>query len=444
MKPSVSLTTVSILTILFLSSASTGVVLADDDRFASMDRELNCVSNHVKSGVAWNDICYTSSESSAKNRIVAKSMDQMINERTADADEWSGGRTVDTVAKEQGEFANGSRTVDDFMAEQGVENGFAPTEAAPVVNETMPVENTEQDALDSTQTQEPQYKQYAQNNSRRSYQPADMTPQGSLSSPSRPLTDRLDNQNKSEIGFEYNRQRYVEPIFDLVEKGALYGAYVAYTARPGKNDTLYDDIIDMYKADMRFSYGRMDYQSAGSGKIDDIPDWTFEARILAGKDLQVLSDSRLTPYMGFGYRYLNDDSSGKLSTVGASGYERESRYLYVPIGVEFTTRLTEGWLVSPTLEYDVFVSGTQISRLSDVNGGFPDIKNKQRSGFGMRGSVKFVKEGNPVNLVIEPYIRYWHIEDSDETTAAGPAFIVTGLEPENKTTEYGVRLGAEF
>jgi hypothetical protein len=192
----------------------------------------------------------------------------------------------------------------------------------------------------------------------------------------------------------------------------------------------------MYKAEVRFSYGHVDYESTGSGTSEDIPDLVFEGRLVGGKDLKVFSDSRLTPYLGIGFRYLNDDSGGKRSSLGDYGYERESRYLYIPIGVEFTTRMAEGWLLSPTFEYDLFISGTQRSQLSDVSPIYPDIKNNQDHGFGLRGSLKFIKEAKPVSFIFEPYIRYWHIEDSDVD--------IIWYEPENKTTEIGVRLGAQF
>ncbi len=438
MKPIVPLTVISICAAcsLFALSAS---AMDDDARLALIDRELSCVSTNVKNGIDWNDVCATSSQRGTldKDRMVTKSMDQMIEEHSVIAQEMAQ-QTHENMLKEHGEYADQAKSVDDVIAEQGIMEGDEGSTAPANANGVI------QDDLDSTQSDRPQYTQYARNNTGDGYEPVDFTPQGSLSSPAPSLNDRLENQNKAEVGFEYNRFRYVEPIFDLVDKGNLFGGYINYTARPAKSDSLYDDIADVYKVETRFNYGQVDYRSSGSGTLDGNHDFTLEGRILVGKDYAVMTDSRLTPYLGFGVRYLNDDSSGRATSTGALGYDRESRYFYIPIGVEFTTRLADGWLVAPNLEYDIFVNGTQTSHLSDVNAGFPDIKNKQRDGFGMRGSLKFIKQNKPINLVVEPYIRYWHIDDSDETTAAGPIFLVTGLEPENKTTEYGVKLGIEF
>jgi hypothetical protein len=403
----------------------------EDARLALIDQELNCVAQKVKSGVDWNDVCYTSPERGKldKDRLVTKSMDQMIEEHGAMAEEMEE-QTQENMVTQHGEYADETKSVDDLIAEQGVLENTEET-IQPAEDET-PVE----DSLDSSRSVQPQYTQYAKNYSENGYEPVDFTPQGNLSSPPSSLTDRLENQNRAEIGLEYNRYRYVEPIFDLVIKGNVFGAYINYTARPAKSDGIYDDIADMYKVETRFNYGRVDYKSSGSGTMDNIPDYAFEIRGLVGKDFAVMTDSRLTPYLGLGFRYLNDDASGKRTSRGAGGYERESRYVYIPMGVEFTTRLAEGWLLSPTLEYDYFINGTQISHLSDVNPTDSDSKNKQRDGYGMRGAIKFVKQNKPVDFVVEPYIRYWHIEDSDPTDE--------GYEPKNKTTEYGIKMGVEF
>jgi len=77
--------------------------------------------------------------------------------------------------------------------------------------------------------------------------------------------------------------------------------------------------------------------------MNNIDDYILEFRGLAGYDFPVSKASFLTPYAGIGYRYLNDDSSGKVASTGALGYERESNYIYSPIGVKFIADLKKGW-----------------------------------------------------------------------------------------------------
>ena len=247
-----------------------------------------------------------------------------------------------------------------------------------------------------------------------------------------------------ELAAEIYYFEYKEPIFSLKDDGLMYGVYGAYTARPPEDDALFSNIVNMYKVDGRFAYGKVDYSSDPSGTMDNITDYTFELRGILGKDYSLDRQTLITPYMGFGFRYLNDDTGGKQTTTGAYGYERESRYLYFPAGAALTHQLKDNWLLNLTAEYDIFISGLQKSHLSDVPGGYPDLKNKQNNGFGVQGTLKLTKQEDDINFFVEPFIRYWHIEDSEISTAVGDTFIVTGLEPENKTTEFGARLGLEF
>ena len=426
-----------------MNSPAGADTIRGDARMDIISRRLNCMSKHsTEQGVDWDDVCVTQKDHEgglSKDEMVSKSMDEVIQEHQQLANEMlaapfdeSDGRqhpkTVDEAYEQHNRDNRSEKSLDDVIEEQ---QGADLQKKSP------------KESLQQTDFSKPV--QYASVATGLTPDDAELSPQAPLSSKVSSLHRDFDkNQNTSEIGFEFNRYRYTEPVFNLVDKGNLYGLYTNFTARPAKKDGLYEDIIDMYRAEVRFNYGLVDYKSSGSGTIDGDHDWSLETRLLAGKDYMISNESRLTSYLGIGFRYLDDDSSGRATSTGALGYERESRYFYIPLGIELTTEIAQGWMVTPNLEYDLFIEGKQISRLSDVNSGFPDIRNKQRHGFGLRGSIKFIKPCNPMSFVFEPYIRYWHIQDSDETTTAGSVFIVTGLEPENKTVEYGVRLGAMF
>lgn len=98
--------------------------------------------------------------------------------------------------------------------------------------------------------------------------------------------------------------------------------------------------------------------------------------------------------------------SGMTTSTGALVYERESNYLYSPIGVTIITPLRNGWSFGATVEYDIFWWGKQISHLSDAIPGLNDPENRQKKGYGARGSIKFQKKDEKIDFVIEPYIRY--------------------------------------
>jgi hypothetical protein len=189
-----------------------------------------------------------------------------------------------------------------------------------------------------------------------------------------------------------------------------------------------------------FSYGKLDYDGAtliGTQlNVDNIPNYLYELRGLIGIDLPVKA-SYITAFTGIGYRYLNDN----ISKESAGGYDRESNYLYSPIGMKLTAPLENDWSFGATAEFDIFWDGTQKSHLSDVDSDFNDLKNDQDKGYGFRGSVNFQKKLNYFWIEIEPFIRYWNIKQSDSEVLklnGIPQFDV--VEPRNHSTEFGIML----
>lgn len=227
---------------------------------------------------------------------------------------------------------------------------------------------------------------------------------------------------------------YEEP--DLMEnKGFMYGIDLSCT---------YRDNNLMLRGEGRFSYGQVDYDGALMGgtpyTIDNISDFNLEYRGLGGYDVSVLTATTLTPYIGIGYRYLNDDPS-----FDPAGYERESNYFYSPIGIETITELEDGWSVGITLEYEYFWKGIQKTHMSDVSPAYNDLENDQNEGYGCRGSIKIQRKSEKMDLIIEPFIRYWDIEESELAllTLYGVPYMYM-VEPENNTTEYGIRLAVRY
>lgn len=229
-----------------------------------------------------------------------------------------------------------------------------------------------------------------------------------------------------EIGPEIYYYKYEEPGFNLEWEGMFYGLAGAYTNRdwvPASKEESAQDDKWMWGGEGRFAYGQVDYDGqtmAGTPvRLNDIDDYVLEFRLLLGPDFP--KQTRMdTLYAGIGYRYLNDDFQ----------YERESNYLYVPVGFKTIGNLKNGWTFGANAEFDIFLWGQQNSHLSEV--GFVDIENEQDSGYGLRGSVRFQKHGKKTDFIIEPFIRYWNIDNSD---------VVLGYyEPENETIEFGISL----
>jgi hypothetical protein len=230
-----------------------------------------------------------------------------------------------------------------------------------------------------------------------------------------------------EIGAQVAKYHYEEPNFALL-KGNRGGAVGAYTfTSPNR---VYSRI------DLRASYGKLKYESRGTGTASDIPDWIVEARALIGRDYLRGESIALSPYIGLGYRYLYNDSRGYSST-GAVGYQRYSNYVYVPLGLTTRFRTGERWVVAPTVEYDAFLGGRQYSRLTDTGIGYSDASNRQHDGRGYRAYLMVENR----HWAFGPWLHYWNIKDSDIVPIGlGKA----AMEPANWTREYGVELRYRF
>jgi hypothetical protein len=162
--------------------------------------------------------------------------------------------------------------------------------------------------------------------------------------------------------------------------------------------------------------------------VSNVDDYIWEIRGLFGYDFKN-DTARTTPYTGFGYRYLNDDSSGD-----PMGYERESNYFYIPVGMDILL-LSEGqWSLGGMVEFDFLAYGEQKSHIEDVEGFESSgvVKNGQHSGWGFRASVRLKEQKPGVNFGVEPFVRYWNIGNSNVSEGF--------IEPKNRSIETGVRL----
>jgi hypothetical protein len=254
--------------------------------------------------------------------------------------------------------------------------------------------------------------------------------------------------NTFEMGGEVSHIRYEEPSVNVKDEGEMYGVFASYTHRFSnafQAENPDRDLMNMMRIDGKFSTGLVDYE--GSGTINDIRDYMFETRGVLGLDMNVAAyDARMTPYAGLGYRYLYDDTSDRVSSTGASGYRRKANYFYAPVGVEIEKHFNDNWSVELTTEYDFFLTGRQYSYLSDAVPGLNDIRNKQKKGWGARAGFKIIRSFEAVDFFVEPFFRYWKIEDSDfvrETFNGVPTGFVV-YEPKNTSTEYGLKIGAKF
>ena len=226
---------------------------------------------------------------------------------------------------------------------------------------------------------------------------------------------------KSEIGAYFGTKIYEErhPVdnsFFMSQDGWMIGINT-------NSETYSDETYFGFKN--RLGVGEVNYTSAGTGTMTGIPDYQFETTGYFGIPME-RSNSRTTIFSGLGFRYLLNASGLKLSSTGHSGYDRESRYVYLPIGVNHESGPWEF-----RGEYLYLLYGEQISKISQVSNNYSDITNDQEDGSGIKLTAKYYSDKN---FGYELYMDYWDIADSKLDVSGN------FMEPRNTTSETGLRV----
>lgn len=255
---------------------------------------------------------------------------------------------------------------------------------------------------------------------------------GITTAPAQSDTSSFLEKGAFEAGVDVSYLTYNEP--NVKTKGMMYGLAGSYT---------YHDNV-MLKAELRAAYGGVEWDGmtlAGTRvTASNSLNLLGELRGLGGYDFPVLTSSILTPYLGIGLRYVNND-------VLPKPYERESYCLYSPIGAALVTNLGRGWSIGETAEYDYFWWGYQTSHPMDALPGLTnDIVVHQKNGYGLRGSVTLDKHYKNVVFKGGPFVNYWKVERLNPQTLpyTGSPTGLVWQEPGNNSLEVGIGLGVRF
>jgi hypothetical protein len=198
-----------------------------------------------------------------------------------------------------------------------------------------------------------------------------------------------------------------------------------------------------------FVLGQIDYSAgpvkySGSGTASGIPQYYVNLKAALGRDF-AFNGFMLSPYIGFGYRYLDQALGGTVTSTGALGYDRRSTYNYIPIGAIHRIAVNDNKAkLETTLEYNYLISGNQYSGLAAANPYLSNQNNAQNSGYGINLTILYKQD----QWGFGPYYKYWNIADSQTNTnsfvAAGTRYTYTVKEPANTTNEFGVKLTYSF
>ncbi len=258
------------------------------------------------------------------------------------------------------------------------------------------------------------------------------------------------------IGLAPFKHKYEEPGL-MEEAGWIVAPSVAGFGRVNLG------IVNL-TAEFEIARGSVDYDGASSDvdgnveplSLSNITDNFMELRLICGIDMPVGQTTTFTPAFGIGRRWLTDHMEEHWG-----GYLRESRYSYVPIIGRIQFGRGQGLHYDISLEYDLFQSGQQKSRLSDVSARsqdgtrwiiWEDVVNEQNSGSGFRASLGLTTGASKWGSLslrhnFRLFVRRWSIDQSEielitvstrlGDPLVGEDFLMEVWEPENKTFQIG-------
>jgi hypothetical protein len=248
-----------------------------------------------------------------------------------------------------------------------------------------------------------------------------------------PTPEKLKTQSANQLGLTISGYVYDEASVGVrmtaVNVGAEYLGTYAF-----QNDWFVLGQID-------YNNGSVNY--SGSGTASGIPQYYVNLKAALGHDF-AFNSFVLSPYIGIGYRYLNQAFGGVTTSSGALGYDRASTYNYIPIGVIHRIAVNDNKAkLETTLEYNYLLSGNQYSGLATVNPVFGNQNNAQNSGYGINLTILYKQD----QWGFGPYYKYWNIAESQTNSTN---FVAAGVryngfyEPANTTNEFGLKLTYSF
>jgi len=251
------------------------------------------------------------------------------------------------------------------------------------------------------------------------------------------VSNYLRTRDAQELGLTISSYSYQEPSASVSMTAINYGLKYQKTSllRYGK-----------------FVLTGIDYatgtdQYSGSGTLS-VPKYYYNGKIAIGADWAYRSGI-ISPYIGLGYRFLNQTGGGLTTSTGAVMYDRQSTYFYIPVGLKQRSLSAGGGILESALELDYLVLGNQFSGLSVMNNfGYSDsndVNNRQTSGYGLNASFMYKR---PDGWSLGPYWKYWNISSSDLATrtykSGGTTYTTSPYEPANTTEEFGFKALYQF
>ncbi len=257
-----------------------------------------------------------------------------------------------------------------------------------------------------------------------------------------------DKRHNFEVAYEVSDYEYREPHMENTMSlgGVKQGVSVSYLRRSVRSAELNEQDRSFASVEFRYMTGDVDYDGSvcnwGSGvcwpnKSNNLTDYYFELALKTGWAFKLAQPLELWPYLGVGWRYLRNH----LEEGGNAGYLRTSTYVYMPLGLQLKYQAADSLKFSLSGEFDWLLSGQQYSDIPFTGG----ITNDQTQGYGVRAGLRADWAlSSWASMFVEPFWRYWHVQNSEEVYLRMGGNLYAMREPFNTTREYGVRVGFVF
>ena len=188
------------------------------------------------------------------------------------------------------------------------------------------------------------------------------------------------------------------------------------------------------------SVGQLAYDSSNSGSAIMPSNSSTNISFLINRSLR---SKNLQLYFGALYREFVNDGNKVITTTSHGGYARTTNQIYAPFGIRFKN-IASG-LFDVGLEYDYLLSSTQTTDFTWMGG--TSTKNNQPTGYGLRAycdiNLTDTRTGS-YKLVLSPFWQLWNIGRSDDRLMSTGSSVFMGYEPQNRTTDVGLKLKVIF
>lgn len=248
------------------------------------------------------------------------------------------------------------------------------------------------------------------------------------------VTSEVDVKNKYTLGYELNNYRYAEPGL-IAHSGFMLGVFaeMTWSYLPKLSGVTSGKLIS----------GELDYDGSlcdvNTNVCTDYKAKTIDVIARLTHRFNYKAYENLSFFLGPGFRLLFDRGRG----VGF--YTRTGSYLFLPIGFHFNQ-----WNVNFDFEYDVLISGSMNSKLSEVNKTYGDIRHKQSVGSGHK--ITLTKQFDSIDsatsqpILVSLYFESWTFDSSEpeelfENNQPSGKFFV---EPKNFSQVLGLQLSLLF